>query len=52
MGKRFFYEQVEKEMATAYPLAGEGMASNMMLDDAAEGIDSFLEKRAPKWRGK
>jgi enoyl-CoA hydratase/carnithine racemase len=52
MGKRLFYEQVEKELTDAYPLAGEGMACNMMLDDAAEGIDAFLEKRGPKWRGK
>jgi enoyl-CoA hydratase/carnithine racemase len=52
MGKRLFYQQIEKGLAEAYPLAGECMASNMMLEDAAEGIDAFLEKRPPKWRGK
>jgi enoyl-CoA hydratase/carnithine racemase len=52
MGKRFFYDQVEKGLADAYSLAAEGMACNMMLDDAAEGIDAFIGKRKPEWRGK
>jgi len=52
MGKRFFYEQVEKGLADAYSLASEGMACNMMLEDAAEGIDAFIEKRRPDWREK
>ncbi len=52
LGKRLFYEQVERPMAAAYALAGEGMACNMMLEDAAEGIDAFLAKRTPEWRGR
>jgi len=52
IGKRFFYEQVEKGLADAYSLASEGMACNMMLEDAAEGIDAFIEKRRPDWREK
>jgi enoyl-CoA hydratase/carnithine racemase len=52
MGKQFFYDQVEKRLADAYSLASEGMARNMMLADAAEGIDAFLGKRKPRWRGK
>jgi len=28
------------------------MACNMLLEDAAEGIDAFLQKRPPTWRGK
>jgi enoyl-CoA hydratase/carnithine racemase len=50
LGKQFFYDQVEKGIADAYALASEGMACNMMLDDAAEGIDAFLAKRQPDWR--
>jgi enoyl-CoA hydratase/carnithine racemase len=46
LGKQFFYEQVEKKIADAYSLASEGMACNMMLEDAAEGIDAFIAKRA------
>jgi enoyl-CoA hydratase/carnithine racemase len=52
MGKKFFYEQVEKDLDGAYALASEGMACNMMLEDAAEGIDAFIGKRKPEWRGK
>jgi enoyl-CoA hydratase/carnithine racemase len=52
MGKQLFYEQVEKGFKDAYSLASEGMARNMMLKDAAEGIDAFIEKRKPNWRGK
>ena len=52
MGKKFFYEQVEKDLSGAYALASEGMACNMMLEDAAEGIDAFVAKRKPEWRGK
>ena len=52
MGKKFFYEQVERDLTGAYALASEGMACNMMLEDAAEGIDAFIGKRKPEWRGK
>jgi enoyl-CoA hydratase/carnithine racemase len=52
MGKQLFYDQVEKRLEDAYALAGEGMACNMMLEDAAEGIDAFLAKRSPAWRGR
>jgi len=52
LGKRFFYEQVEKGLADAYALASEGMACNMTLEDAAEGIDAFIGKRAPAWKEK
>jgi enoyl-CoA hydratase/carnithine racemase len=52
LGKKFFYEQVEKDLTGAYALASEGMACNMMLDDAGEGIDAFIQKRRPDWRGR
>jgi enoyl-CoA hydratase/carnithine racemase len=52
LGKRLFYEQIEQDLAEAYDVAGSGMACNMTYDDAAEGIDAFLAKRAPAWRGR
>lgn len=52
MGKKFFYAQVDENLEDAYALASEGMACNMMLDDAAEGIDAFIGKRKPGWKGK
>jgi enoyl-CoA hydratase/carnithine racemase len=52
LGKQFFYDQVEKRLDDAYSLAAEGMACNMMFEDAAEGIDAFIAKRKPAWREK
>jgi enoyl-CoA hydratase/carnithine racemase len=52
LGKQFFYEQVEKGIADAYALASEGMACNMMLEDAAEGIDAFIAKRPADWKNR
>lgn len=51
MGKQVFYRQLEMGLDAAYQLAGETMACNMMTEDAAEGIDAFIEKRAPVWKG-
>jgi 1,4-dihydroxy-2-naphthoyl-CoA synthase len=28
------------------------MACNMMADDAGEGIDAFMQKRPPVWKGR
>ena len=51
-GKKIFYEQVEAGLDRAYELASEAMTCNMMTEDAAEGIDAFMEKRKPQWKGK
>jgi enoyl-CoA hydratase/carnithine racemase len=51
-GKRMFYRQLELGLTEAYALASEVMACNMMAEDAGEGIDAFIAKRAPVWRGK
>ncbi len=49
LGKRGFYAQVDLDQTKAYDYAIELMASAAMLDDAQEGIASFLEKRRPKF---
>ena len=51
MGKALFHRQLGASLADAYADAGRTMAANMMADDAEEGIDAFLEKRSPEWRG-
>ncbi len=52
MGKQLFYQQIEMGVDAAYQLAAETMACNMMCDDAAEGIDAFMQKRKPEWKGR
>lgn len=51
-GKRTFYEQLDLPLSSAYELATHAMVSNMMSDDAAEGIDAFAARRKPVWQGK
>ena len=51
-GKGMFYNQLEMNMADAYVYAAEVMACNMMAADAQEGIDAFIEKRQPVWKGR
>jgi 1,4-dihydroxy-2-naphthoyl-CoA synthase len=50
IGKRSFYEQLECGMSGAYEVAGRTMVRNVLLADAAEGMDAFLKKREPAWR--
>lgn len=52
MGKQMFYRQLEMGMESAYQLASETMACNMMCEDAAEGIDAFMAKRKPEYKGR
>ncbi len=49
LGKEAFYRQVEMEVESAYAYTARVMAENMMAREAAEGIDAFLDKRAPRW---
>jgi enoyl-CoA hydratase/carnithine racemase len=51
-GKRLFYRQLELSTEQAYACAGEAMACNMDSEDAREGVDAFIEKREPRWRGR
>jgi enoyl-CoA hydratase/carnithine racemase len=52
-GKRLFYTQLEHGLDAAYELAAETMTCNMMTEDAAHGIDAFIDKRPmPPWTGR
>jgi enoyl-CoA hydratase/carnithine racemase len=48
-GKGLFYRQLEMGVEAAYQLAGQTMACNMMDDSALEGVQAFIDKRAPDW---
>ena len=49
LGKELFYRQAELGIESAYDLAGQTMACNMMEDAALEGVQAFIEKRTPRW---
>jgi len=52
IGKQMFYRQLEMGLEAAYQYAAEVMACNMMSEDAGEGIDAFIGKRQPVWKGR
>jgi enoyl-CoA hydratase/carnithine racemase len=52
LGKQAFYRQLDRGIEGAYDDAAEVMACNMMAEDSSEGIDAFIEKRKPRWRGR
>jgi enoyl-CoA hydratase/carnithine racemase len=49
LGKELFYRQSELPLAAAYEAAGRTMAKNMTESAALEGVQAFIEKRAPRW---
>ena len=49
MGKALFYRQLETGIEQAYEDAGNTMACNMMEASALEGVQAFIDKRAPQW---
>lgn len=49
VGKEAFYRQRELPLDEAYRYASEVMVTNLLADDADEGIGAFLDKRAPSW---
>ena len=51
IGKEAFYRQLDMPLEDAYAYASDVMVQNMLARDAKEGIDAFLEKRPPEWRG-
>jgi enoyl-CoA hydratase/carnithine racemase len=49
LGKRAFYDQIERAEPDAYEHVRPVMAANAADADAQEGIAAFLEKRPPQW---
>jgi enoyl-CoA hydratase/carnithine racemase len=51
VGKRAFYDQIDRDEHDAYDHSKLAMTENALAADAQEGMSAFLEKRAPVWRG-
>lgn len=49
LGKALFYRQLEVDIEAAYADAARTMACNMMDACALEGVQAFIDKRAPDW---
>lgn len=49
IGKVAFYEQLQMDQRAAYAYVRGVMTTNMMHPDTDEGIQAFVEKRAPNW---
>ncbi|ADP72775.1 Enoyl-CoA hydratase/isomerase [Rhodomicrobium vannielii ATCC 17100] len=52
VGKRAFSQLTELPLSEAYAHASKLMADNLKAHDAREGIEAFLDKRDPVWRGR
>lgn len=52
IGKRAFHRERDLSLVDAYRDAGAVMVDNLDSEDAAEGIDAFLERRQPIWTGR
>lgn len=51
LGKAAFYDLLPLDEAAAYDRANNIMTENALLHDAQEGMDAFLKKRPPVWKG-
>jgi enoyl-CoA hydratase/carnithine racemase len=51
LGKSLFYRQLEVGLKDAYVDASRTISCNMMESVAQEGVDAFLQKRPPSWKG-
>lgn len=49
-GRSVFYQQIGKDVCTAYEIAEKAMIDGCSSTDGMEGIRSFSEKRKPLWK--
>jgi len=52
MGKHFYYQMIDMPFHQRFALHREVMARLCTTEDSHEGIEAFIEKRQPMWKGK
>ena len=52
LGKRSFYAIDDMDFETALDHLHAGLTAVSLTEDASEGVDAFLHKRDPEWRGR
>jgi enoyl-CoA hydratase/carnithine racemase len=52
MGKHFCYQMNDMAFHQRFALHREVMARLCTTEDSREGIEAFIEKRKPIWKGK
>jgi enoyl-CoA hydratase/carnithine racemase len=52
IGKNFYHQMIDMPFRQRFVLNSEVMARLSTTEDAHEGINAFLEKRQPMWKGK
>ncbi|MDI7260889.1 MAG: enoyl-CoA hydratase-related protein [Thermodesulfobacteriota bacterium] len=52
MGKEFYYQMIDMPFRQRFALNSEVMARLCTTEDALEGVNAFIEKRQPVWKGK
>lgn len=52
LGKRAITQQLDMPFEQKLAFLRDQLTLNLHLDDAAEGVAAFLQKRAPKWSGR
>ena len=50
MGKQAFYRQIDMMQGSAYAFTQQVMTTNVLTEDAQEGMCAFLDQRPPQWR--
>jgi enoyl-CoA hydratase/carnithine racemase len=50
LGKRAFYTAEDMVLGQALEHLAAELSLNVMLEDTAEGVTAFLEKRKPTWK--
>ncbi len=52
LGKQFYYKMIDMPFARRFELSSDVFAELCTSEDAREGVDAFLAKRKPVWRGR